>query len=99
MSFSDISHILNKQMFQQKGLGQQIQASLICEEFDKIIFAKWGEKITRHVRALYFKDKILTIASLSSVASQEIHFAEIEIIEKINQNFGSKLIQKIRYLS
>jgi len=98
MSFIAISNILGKSIKKQ-GLAHQIQASLICEEFDNILKEKWGEKITPHVRALYFKDNILTIASLSSVATQEIRFAEKEILEKINKKNGSDAIQKIRYLT
>ena len=94
MPVSSLSDILNKQV-SQKGLSNQIKAALVCEEFDNILKEKWGEKITRHARALYLKDNILTLVSLSSVASQEIRFAENEIIEKINQKFGQKIIKKI----
>lgn len=99
MSLSDIYTILNKKHFAEKGLGQKITATLICEEFDKILLAKWGKKITSQARALYFKNGTLNVASLSSVASQEIRFSEKEIAEKINKKIGAELIKNIRCLN
>lgn len=98
MPISSLNSLLNLQV-NKKGLGKKIQAALVCEEFDNYLKNKWGEKITQHARALYLKDNILTVASLSSVASQEIRFQEKEIINKINQKFGLELIRNIRYLS
>jgi len=97
MSFSTIENILNKNIQKKSGLTKQIQATLICEKFDKIIQEKWGNKMINKVKAMYFKDNILTIASLSSVASQEIKLHEKEILEKINEKFGN-IIKNIRYL-
>lgn len=98
MPISCLSDILNKQV-SSKGLAGQIQATLVCEEFDNFLNEKWGEKITRHARALYLKDNILTVVSLSSVASQEIRFSENEILENINKKFGQNTIKQLRYLT
>jgi len=81
----------------KSGLAKQIQATLVCEEFDKIIKEKWGDKIINKIKAMYFKDNILTIASLSSVASQEIKLHEKKILETINLKFEN-IVEKIRYL-
>ena len=43
MPFSTINEILNKNIKKKSGLSRQIQAALICEEFDKIL-KKNGEK-------------------------------------------------------
>ena len=84
-------------MQKKSGLAKQIQATLVCEEFDKIIKEKWGDKIINKIKAMYFKDNILTIASLSSVASQEIKLHEKKILETINLKFEN-IVEKIRYL-
>ena len=97
MPFSTISNILNKNLQKKSGLAKQIQATLVCEEFDKIIKEKWGDKIINKIKAMYFKNNILTIASLSSVASQEIKLHEKKILETINLKFEN-IVEKIRYL-
>jgi len=97
MSFSTIENILNKNIQKKSGLTKQIQATLICEKFDKIIQEKWGNKIIDKVKAIYFKNNTLTIASLSSVASQEIKLHEKKILEKINEKFDNS-VERIRYL-
>jgi len=107
MSISQIQDILEKNMKSKSGLAKQIQASLVCEEFDKIVQNKWGSKIKNKAKALYFKDNILTIASLSSVMAQEIKLHETEILDQLNTKFQPKAgppradnntIQRIRYL-
>jgi len=97
MSFSSLANILNSQV-RQKGLAPQIVATLVCEEFDKIIKEKWSGKMQNRVKALYLKNKILTIASLSSVFAQEIRLHEAEIIKKINDQFPSA-VERLRYLA
>lgn len=97
MSFNIISNILNKNLQKRSWLTKQIQATLICEEFDKIIQEKWEHKIINKVKAIYFKNNTLTIASLSSVTAQEIKLHEQEILEKINKKF-EKAVERIRYL-
>ncbi|MDD5289609.1 MAG: DciA family protein [Patescibacteria group bacterium] len=97
MSFSAISSILNNTVKQQKGLSAQVTAALACEEFDKIVRQKWGEKGANKVKALYLKDGVLTIASLSSVMAQEIKLNEREILAELKTKFGGA-VERIRYV-
>ncbi len=97
MSIASIQDILDKNLKQKSGLSKQITAALVCEEFDKIAQKKWGNKIKNKVRALYLKNKILTVVSLSSVMAQEIKLHEQEILEKINEKFNGA-VERIRYL-
>jgi len=97
MGFSSVGNILNKKIKQKPGLSRQIQASLVCEEFDKIIDNKWGDKVKNKAKAMYFKDNVLTIACLSSVMAQEIKLYENEIINTLNQKFNGQ-IDRFRYL-
>lgn len=97
MSFTPLSTILRKTLSQKNGLARQVTAALICEEFDKIVERKWGKKAENKVKALYFKDNVLTIASLSSVMAQEIKLHERKILEEINEKFLGA-VERIRYL-
>jgi hypothetical protein len=97
MSFSSISSVLNNTVKQQKGLSSQVTAALACEEFDKIVKQKWGEVGAAKVKALYLKDNILTIASLSSIMAQEIKLNEREILLELKIKFGAS-VERIRYV-
>lgn len=97
MSFTHISAIINKNFKQKNQLSQQVTAALVCDEFDKIIKDRWGKKIKHKAKAMYFKDSVLTIASLSSVMAQEIKLHEKEILEQINNKFNNA-VERIRYL-
>jgi hypothetical protein len=97
MSFSAISSILNNTVKQQKGLSAQVTAALVCEEFDKIVRQIWGEIGATKVKALYLKDNVLTIASLSSVMAQEIKLNEREILSALNDKFKG-VVERIRYV-
>lgn len=97
MSIIHIQDILNKNFKQKSGLAKQITAALVCDEFDKIILEKWGDKVENKAKALYFKDKVLTIACLSSVMAQEIKLHEIEILEQLNAKFEG-VVERVRYL-
>jgi hypothetical protein len=104
---SSLSSILEKNLQQKSGLAKQIQATLICEEFEKIILNIWGDKIKNLTKALYFKNNTLTIASLSSTVAQEIKLNENKILEKLNKKFqpnagppraDNTIVEKINYL-
>lgn len=97
MSFTQIYNILNKQVV-SKGLAQQISAALLCEEFDKIVIEKWGIEMKNKAKALYCKDKILTVACLSSTMAQEIKLNEGQILDALNKKFNSLVVEKIRYV-
>ena len=97
MLFSTIENILNKNLKSKSGLVQQVTAALICDEFDKIILEIWGNKMKNKVKALYFKDSTLTIASLSSIMAQEIKLHEKEILAKLNTKFP-ETVKNFRYL-
>ncbi len=97
MGFSEIGKILNKNFKNQSGLAKSIQASLVCEEFDKILENKWGSVAKGKAKAMYYKDKILTIASLSSVMAQEIKLHERDILEELNSKFDG-MVASFRYL-
>lgn len=97
MPFSPLANILNKHV-RQKGLAEKIVATLVCEEFDKIVAEKWAGKMQNKVKALYLKNNILTIASLSTVFAQEIRLHEIEIIKIINDQFPNS-VERLRYLA
>lgn len=76
-----------------------VQAAMAIEAANNLITEFWGSAGTRYARALYVKNRILTIACLSSSMSQEIKLREAELIKRLNQSQGIKTIEKVRCLS
>lgn len=81
------------------GVEKEVLSALVLEEFKKILIKKFGPKITQKVKILYLKNQILTLSVLSSVVAQEIKMNEEKFISRLNQKFGKKLVDSIRFLS
>lgn len=96
MPFEPLGNILNKST-KRYSFVKGVRAVLVIDKFHKIINDIWGEDISEQAKALHLKDKKLTIACLSSVATQEIRLHESEILEKLNKEFGDGMVEKIRY--
>jgi hypothetical protein len=80
------------------GISDQVEASVVCEEFDKIAVEILGDQVKDKLRALYVKNQTLTIAVMSSVMGQEIKLHEHEILEKLNQKTGQNKVERLRFL-
>lgn len=97
MSFQHIGGLLPRNI-KRAGISHQIQASLICQEFDKLLAHFFIKEIVGQAHALYFKDNTLTIAVLNSALAQELKFKEQEIIDKINRKYGQGRVRRLRFL-
>jgi len=76
-----------------------VQSAMLVEMANDIIISMWGEAGKRYARALYIKNKILTIACLSSSMAQEIKIRERELIDNINKKSEGQVVEKVRCLS
>ncbi len=91
-----IGNLLSKRI-KQSGFSQQVKTSLIIEEFSKVIKRIFGANISKKIKPLYVKNRILTVACLSSVMVQEINFKRAEIIKKINEKMGEEALLDIKF--
>jgi len=76
-----------------------VDASLVVEYANSVLQEIFGKGILNAVNVVYFKNDAITIAALSSVATQEIRLQETIILEKINKRFGKNKVEKIKYLA
>lgn len=72
-------------------------AAIICDEFNKVAIDIIGEKIKDKAKALYVKNRTLTVAVLSSVIGQELKLHETEIIERLNKKAGDNVVDRLRF--
>lgn len=98
MSFTPINQIISNK-FSNNPLAKKVTASLVCEEFNKLIVTIWGKKIENNAQAIYLKDKILTIAALSPVVAQELKIREGELLNRLADKFGQGVVDRLRLLT
>jgi predicted nucleic acid-binding Zn ribbon protein len=77
---------------------KQVEAMMACQEFDQIIQSIWDEKILDQIKAISLKDRVLTVAILSSVLASELQLRQEEIIKKINFKLKKIAIERLRFL-
>lgn len=91
-----IKDILDRNI-RKAGLSQSVMAAIVCDEFNKTAIDIIGEKIKGNAKALYVKNRTLTVAVLSSVIGQELKLHETEIIERLNKKAGDNVVDRLRF--
>lgn len=92
-----IKVLLNKRL-RQTGLSKNINTSLVIKEFEVLTERALGEKIYAKIKPLYIKNKILTVACLSSVMASELNIRKKQLIAQINKKLGSLALRDIRFI-
>ena len=86
MVLTSIGNILDKRM-KSTGLKPKIDAAMVCDKFNELVLGIWGKKVEHKIRAMYIKNRVLTVACLSSVLAQEVRLKEISLVRRINEHF------------
>ncbi len=74
-----------------------MRANSVLRFFAKIAPEAIGEEAAKQIKPLYFKNGILTVACLSSLAMQEAQYREQEIVDKINKELEGEVVRKLNY--
>jgi len=97
MSLTPLNNLLGRSL-KKAGIARQVASAMVLGEYSKIIDRIFGEEISKKIKPLYVKDKVLTVACLHSVLAQELKFKEREILHEINHGSNFSIIESIRYL-
>lgn len=97
MALTSIGKILDKRM-KTTGLKPRVEAAMVCEKFNELAMGIWGQKVENKIRAMYIKNKLLTVACLSSVLAQEVRLKEARLVRGLNEYFDNEVVQRIRIL-
>lgn len=76
----------------QLGLKKRLDASMICEAFDNSIQEVFGEKGTKNVKAISYKNEVLKVGVTSSSWAQEINLRQVDLSKKKS----IRMVYKIR---
>ncbi|MCD4761415.1 DUF721 domain-containing protein [bacterium] len=94
--FNDVGSIIPRAV-SRSGSAHEIENSKVLEVFN-VELKKMSEPVQKEIKALYFKDKIITIAAMSFQSAQELKINETEVMENINRVMGKAIVEKIRYI-
>lgn len=97
MVMKSLGDLLKRQM-PQKQIGKQVEATIVVEKANQSLAKLFGPEAIKFAQAVYFKDKTIAIACLSSVMAQEIKLNEKQIIDYTNSKLEINAIEKVRFL-
>ena len=94
---TSIKDILQSSL-QKAGIADQVNAAMVCNEFNRIMEEVFGKQISEKVKALYVKNRTLTLAVMSSAVGQELKLREQELIQKLEKKVGKNRVERLRFL-
>lgn len=94
----DIQSILPRSI-RRSGLGQKMEEAQVLELFNEFADQVLPGDVRESVRPLYLGGRILTIASLSGFATNELRQREAEVLKYINQRMTGQIVRKLNFLT
>jgi predicted nucleic acid-binding Zn ribbon protein len=73
--------------------GERQNARIVWDFWDRVV----GETLARNAQPAAFKQRILMVHVSSSVWMQELHFMKKELIVKLNQAAGDRVVEDIQF--
>jgi len=98
MTISKLGDALKNKFGGQTGLAQGIEASSIVETAQKALGEIFPPEVANLMRALFIKNRTLTVSCNGSAVAQELRLKQNEVVEKINSTLGRNEIDRVRYL-
>ena len=99
MSFSPLGDALKKRLDRNQPLKNQVEAALVVEEAERVLGSILGADNAGLAKALFLKNKTLTITCSTSAIAQEVRLNQAAIVAAINEKIGQKVVDRIRYLA
>ena len=85
-----ISEIISALM-KNNGHEEKLAEVRIIRSWEEVL----GKTVSRYTKNLYIKDRTLFVSMSSSIVRNEIMFMRDELIKRLNENAGKKVIDKI----
>lgn len=96
MTFVPLKNLLSNRM-KRAGISRQVLAAQAVEKFNKILAEIFGPGILKKARAIYLRNKVLTVSCLSSVLIQEIYLKRNKIIRELNHQLGGEVVETLKF--
>ena len=95
--FQSLGNLLNKNI-KRSGISHHVENAMVLETFTKVLLEVMGPKISAQVKPTYIRNRVLTIACMSSVLAQEVRFKEKKIVTEINKKLQKNVVIKLNYM-
>jgi len=96
--FYNLKSLLPKSI-KRAGIASRLKDKQVTDFFNKAKFGFLSAELASGVRPMYLRNKILYIASLSSVAAERLEPRQAEIVVEINKRFGAGTVKKIKFIT
>ena len=80
-------------ILKKRGLASKIEENQVLKLWPKAI----GDKLNLQTKAHAFRNGTLFVKTTSSIWVQQLHFIKEEIIDKVNEIAGKKILKDIRF--
>ncbi len=87
---SPLRELIDK-MLRSYGLGSKLDEVKLLKCWEDVV----GPMISKHTKNIYFKEGNLYVELDSAPLKQELNFAKSKLIEKLNQQMGKSIVQKL----
>lgn len=75
-----------------------VMGAMAVEEASKLLISIFGSSAANSCQVVSVKNKVMTLACLSTVLFQEIKTREKEIIASLNKKLGREEVERVRFL-
>lgn len=99
MPFTPIGDALHEKLRGGSALKQGVAAALVIEHASAALEELLGKDLATHAKPLFLKNRTLTISCASGAVAQEVRLNQQGIVARINDKFGKKEVDRIRYLA
>jgi len=94
----DIKSLLKKSI-KRAGADDKINEIQVIKIFNKLAKELLPNNLRMQIKPVYYKEGILSVASLSAAAAEEILCYSKKIIKEINNKLGQETIKNIKYIT
>lgn len=96
--FHDLQSLLSGSI-KRGGISQQMEEALALEKYKEVTGEFLSSDEADKIRPMYVKNKILTVASLSTEITNKLQEKEGDIIGEINKRLDFEGLRKIKYIT
>lgn len=86
-----LRELINK-MLRSYGLGPKLDEVKLLKCWEDVV----GTMIAKHTRNIYFREGTLHVELDSAPLRQELTFAKSKLVEKLNEEMGKQIVQKLQ---
>lgn len=90
---------LTKNSFASKDTNRAANAALVCHVAKRCLGEFFKKSFLKEIEIISFRDSVLFVSTPNSTYSQEIKLKEKDILDSLNKDLRSEIVENIRFRS